>query len=1248
VTVAAFVVSSLLPLLAVPVTAEATVTSALAPTTVGNYDQWGVTGTASKVTAVTAHDSDTTYISEITLGERQSFVFAGAGVPATALINSVTLYAVAREATPQSEIKLLAENGLAAGNRSVDSGHNLSSSYETYSRTMTTNPFTAAAWTAAEVNAWTVRFGVQQDDNDDFSRVTRLYLVVDYATPEIQIDTVNGADPASYSCANPTNTLSITLAGSGASEAPPGNISQYKVQIDWGDATVTNDLGTFTPSSGQGPFSYTYTGGHTYTTQGTYTIKARLYHQGAPGNDNQADAVASIVVCVTPPPTLGGLLVKKVLVNDNGGTQATTTFSFTIPGVNAGNPIAFEADGQNDFTLTAGAYTVTEVAAPGYATTYSGCSATVTAGATTTCTITNNDIAPTLTVIKQVTNNNGGAKGVSDFALFIDGTPVTSGVPRTVVPGAHTVSETPDSGYAATITGHCAANGTVSLALGEQKTCTIVNDDIGPKLTVTKVVQNDNGGTKVVADFTLLLDSVVQIFSGVQNTLNSGTYIVGEQSLAGYVGTISGDCNPTTGAITLALGDIKNCTITNADVAPTLTLQKVVVGGPNTAGEWTLAATGPTPISGTTPVASDATFSAGSYSLSETPGGLVSPYYVASAWSCTGTGSQVGSTIALDPGETATCTITNTYTPPVCDDDVDNDGDGFIDFPADIGCASTDDTSEGNENTYPTCTDESDNDGDELVDLDDPDCDAFVPTLTVVKNLLNDSNTGGTKTYTDFSFQVNGGAPIAFDADGSVTVPMPVGAYSVTEVTVAGYTTTYSATCEGTLAADEDQTCTITNDDIATTITVVKELWNNSGKSSATTTFSFSVNENEPVFFDADGSVTLFVVPGEVYSIVETSAPGYATSYDYDGGESCTGIELALGESVQCTIVNDDIPACSDGLDNDGDGVSDDEDPGCYVEDGEGSTYDPNKEDEGNESTLPLCTDESDNDGDELIDLDDPDCEAFLPTITVKKIVVNDNGGTGTFASFFFQVNGGEETNFDTETGEKTVTVPAGVYTVTEVSAPGYTTTYEGCTDIELGADDSATCTITNNDVPPPPPSGECNDKIDNEGDTRIDAEDPQCYTNGVYNPGNSEAAPSGGGVPGGGIIGGGGGGQVLGASTGQVLGISCGVYMDRYVRLGKRNSVEQVRKLQEFLNKYQNAGLPVTGFYGPLSNAAVMAFQKTHATSVLAPWGLSTPTGIVYRTTLRQINMIECPDIAEGLPELIEWSKAIDAKKPE
>ncbi|MDB5189349.1 MAG: hypothetical protein JWL82_306, partial [Parcubacteria group bacterium] len=125
-------------------------------------------------------------------------------------------------------------------------------------------------------------------------------------------------------------------------------------------------------------------------------------------------------------------------------------------------------------------------------------------------------------------------------------------------------------------------------------------------------------------------------------------------------------------------------------------------------------------------------------------------------------------------------------------------------------------------------------------------------------------------------------------------------------------------------------------------------------------------------------------------------------------------------------------------------------------------------------------------------------------------------------------------------------------------------------------------------------------------------------------------------------------GGSVLGASTSnpQVLGESCGLYMEKHLRLGSPlNDVEQAKKIQAFLNKWMQTSLPITGFFGPMTTAAVKAFQSKYADQILKPWGITSPTGIVYYTTLHQINMLECPELTLALPPLVEWSQNPNAQ---
>jgi hypothetical protein len=64
---------------------------------------------------------------------------------------------------------------------------------------------------------------------------------------------------------------------------------------------------------------------------------------------------------------------------------------------------------------------------------------------------------------------------------------------------------------------------------------------------------------------------------GTQRTLDAGSYTVSEDGgPGGYAATISGACNASTGAVTLAPGDDKTCTITNNDFKVVTNLSDVM------------------------------------------------------------------------------------------------------------------------------------------------------------------------------------------------------------------------------------------------------------------------------------------------------------------------------------------------------------------------------------------------------------------------------------------------------------------------------------------------------------------------------------------------------------------------------------------------------------------------------------------------------------------------------------------------
>lgn len=127
--------------------------------------------------------------------------------------------------------------------------------------------------------------------------------------------------------------------------------------------------------------------------------------------------------------------------------------------------------------------------------------------------------------------------------------------------------------------------------------------------------------------------------------------------------------------------------------------------------------------------------------------------------------------------------------------------------------------------------------------------------------------------------------------------------------------------------------------------------------------------------------------------------------------------------------------------------------------------------------------------------------------------------------------------------------------------------------------------------------------------------------------------------------------GQVLGASTsaseqqqeqgGTQEGGACSALVTSFLGQGRDNDTTQVRALQQFLNDENSAGLPVTGFFGQLTDAAVRNFQVKYWQDILAPWvpyGLftdHTPTGLVGKTTAWKINMLHCPSLGLPFPQI-------------
>ncbi len=87
--------------------------------------------------------------------------------------------------------------------------------------------------------------------------------------------------------------------------------------------------------------------------------------------------------------------------------------------------------------------------------------------------------------------------------------------------------------------------------------------------------------------------------------------------------------------------------------------------------------------------------------------------------------------------------------------------------------------------------------------------------------------------------------------------------------------------------------------------------------------------------------------------------------------------------------------------------------------------------------------------------------------------------------------------------------------------------------------------------------------------------------------------------------------------------------HFNQYIKYGsKTNDTNEVKRWQDFLSSSEGAGLSVDGKFGRLTLAAIKNFQAKYATSILLPWGLTEPTGYVYKSTRAKANkLFNCPE---------------------
>ncbi len=365
-----------------------------------------------------------------------------------------------------------------------------------------------------------------------------------------------------------------------------------------------------------------------------------------------------------------------------------------------------------------------------------------------------------------------------------------------------------------------------------------------------------------------------------------------------------------------------------------------------------------------------------------------------------------GRTVTYDMS-TKTVTMSEGTTPPppaVCADGIDNDGDGKTDYPTDPGCSSSTDTDEYNA-PIAACSDGLDNDGDTKIDYgtgasNDPGCTSLTdndeynapspispvtcsPTTQSVYTSASASFTAANGNGT-YSWTATGGTPstgtgatfsTTYSTTGtksvsvtsnstsascnvSVTTPPPVAALCANSIDDDGDGKVDMADYGCVLATD--------NDESNPTPVSTKFAIGNAVKVTTTTFLNVRDIPGGTDIGDQLDNQNGTVIAGPKYAVF-SGTPFWWWNIDFASGADGWSIQDGL------TIVTAPPPACSDGLDNDGDtkidfGTGTNNDPGC--------TSLTDTDEYNAPPPVYTCSDGLDNDGDGKIDLADLGCSS--------------------------------------------------------------------------------------------------------------------------------------------------------------------------------------------------------------------------------------------------------------------------------
>ena len=433
------------------------------------------------------------------------------------------------------------------------------------------------------------------------------------------------------------------------------------------------------PQAGQGPVE-----------PGRYCFRAEYTPSNAADYSPalHTDTTNECFVLTLPPPVL--TVTKLCVPETDPGLFNLLLDGSPIP--NGTNVPCGQSSGP--FETAAGTHTVSESAGTGtslanYTSAFGGDCApagllTLALGDSAVCAITNTRLPPAPPASLTVHKVCDPTEDPGSFEILVDDQPIAllscgeSAVPVELAPGTYTVREaagedTTLADYATTISGDCAADGSITLGSGEPASCTFTNTRIPPTSTlrVDKACApagDDGRFTLLIATFAGTPVHRVTVGCGGSTgavQVSPGVYVVRERgaegtNLADYDRYVGGDCGPV-GIVVVASGDQLTCLITNVRKSTQpqpalLTVTKICVPADD-GGLFDVTVGGQTEQDvacgqSIGPVA----LAPGSHQVSEAGGTATS---LSDYTSAIGGACAVDGSVTLAAGETATCTITN-------------------------------------------------------------------------------------------------------------------------------------------------------------------------------------------------------------------------------------------------------------------------------------------------------------------------------------------------------------------------------------------------------------------------------------------------------------------------------------------------------------------------------------------------------------------------------------------------------------